>query len=122
MPEIRTYSEVLMHLDDRPRSYAAGQVIFEDCEPAAEMFIVREGTVTLKKGGHIIEQLGPGEVFGEMALVDPAPRSATAVAGAGCVLAVVNEKIFAQLVQKVPGFALELARLMARRLRKDLTR
>jgi hypothetical protein len=39
MPEIRTYSEVLMHLDDRPRSYAAGQVIFEDCEPAAEMFI-----------------------------------------------------------------------------------
>ena len=57
-----------------------------------------------------------------MALVDPAPRSATAVAGAGCVLAVVNEKIFAQLVQKVPGFALELARLMARRLRKDLTR
>jgi CRP/FNR family cyclic AMP-dependent transcriptional regulator len=122
MPVIRTYSEVLMHLDDSPRTYAEGQVIFEDCEPASEMFIVREGTVTLKKGGHIIERLGPGEVFGEMALIDPAPRSATAVAGTGCVVAVVNEQTFVQIVRHVPGFALELARLMARRLRKDLTR
>jgi CRP/FNR family transcriptional regulator, cyclic AMP receptor protein len=122
MPEIRSYSEVLMHLDDQPRSYAEGQVIFEECEPAAEMYIVRQGTVTLKKGDRSFETLGPGEVFGEMALIDPAPRSATAVAGQGCLLAVVDEKTFQQVVQQVPGFALELARLMARRLRKDLTR
>ncbi len=122
MPEIRTYSEVLMFLDDKPRSYPEGAVIFEDCQPASEMYIVREGSVILKKGDHIIEKLGPSEVFGEMAIIDPAPRSATAVAGAGCVLAVVDEKTFFQLVQKVPGFALELMRLMVRRLRKDLTR
>jgi CRP-like cAMP-binding protein len=122
MPDIRSYSEVLMHLDEKPRSYSDGQVIFEECEPAAEMFIVREGSVTLKKRGQAFETLGPGEVFGEMALIDPAPRSATAVAGPACVLAVVDEATFRQVVQQVPGFALELARLMARRLRKDLTR
>jgi CRP/FNR family transcriptional regulator, cyclic AMP receptor protein len=122
MREIRSYSEVLMHLDEQPRSYAEGQVIFEECEPASEMYIVREGTVTLKKGDRPFETLGPGEVFGEMALIDPAPRSATAVAGAGCVLASVDEGTFNQVVRQVPGFALELARLMARRLRKDLER
>jgi CRP/FNR family cyclic AMP-dependent transcriptional regulator len=122
MTQIRSYSEVLMHLDDKPRSYAEGEVIFEDCQPASEMYIVRQGTVTLKKGDRAFETLGPGEVFGEMALIDPAPRSATAVAGADCLLAVVDEKTFGQIVQRVPGFALELARLMARRLRKDLTR
>jgi len=122
MTAIRTYSEVLMHLDDKPRSYSEGQVIFEDCEPASEMYIVRQGTVTLKKGGRAFETLGPGEVFGEMALIDPAPRSATAVAGPDCLLAVVDETIFGRVVRQVPGFALELARLMARRLRKDLTR
>jgi CRP/FNR family cyclic AMP-dependent transcriptional regulator len=122
MPEIRTYSEVLMFLDEKPRSFAEGEVIFEDCQPAAEMYIVREGTVVLKKGEHVIEKLGPGEVFGEMALIDPAPRSATAIAGPGCMLAAVDEKTFFQLVQNVPGFALELMRLMVRRLRKDLAR
>jgi CRP/FNR family transcriptional regulator, cyclic AMP receptor protein len=122
MLEIRSYSEALMLLDEAPRSYAEGQIIFEECEPAAEMYIVREGSVTLKKGSQIIETLGPGEIFGEMALIDPAPRSATALAGPGCLLAVVNEQTFGQLVQKVPGFALELMRLLARRLRKDLTR
>lgn len=122
MLEIRSYSEALMLLDEAPRSYAEGQIIFEECEPAAEMYIVREGSVTLKRGSQIIETFGPGEVFGEMALIDPAPRSATAVAGPGCLLAVVNEQTFGRLVQQVPGFALELMRVLARRLRKDLTR
>lgn len=122
MLEIRSYSEALMLLDEAPRSYTEGQIVFEECEAAAEMYIVREGSVTLKKGSQIIETLGPGEIFGEMALIDPAPRSATAVAGPGCLLAVVNEQTFSQLVQEVPGFALELMRLLARRLRKDLTR
>ncbi len=122
MTEIRTYSEILMHLDEAPRTYAQGQTVFEEGDPASEMYVVREGSVVLKKADVVVETLGPGAIFGEMALLDAAPRSATAVAGAGCVVAVVDEDTFGRLVKQVPGFALELMRLMARRLRKDLTR
>ncbi len=122
MPEIRTYTDILMFLDESPRTYAEGEVIFEEGQAGAEMFIVREGSVTLKRGSTVIETLGPGSVLGEMALIDPAPRSATAVAGANLKLAAVDERLFKQLVQRVPGFAIELMRLVVRRLRRELER
>ena len=122
MPEIHSYTDILMFLDEEPRTFAAGQVIFEEGSTATEMFIVREGQVTLKHGDVVLETLGPASIFGEMALIDPAPRSATAVAGEGLKLAVVNEQMFKMLVHKVPGFALELMRLIVRRLRRELER
>jgi CRP-like cAMP-binding protein len=122
MPEIRTYTEILMFLDEEPRSYAAGSLVFEEGQSGGEMYIVREGSVTLRHGGKDLETLGPGAFFGEMALIDAAPRSASAVAGPGLKLAVVDESLFKQLVQKVPGFALELMRVMAKRLRRELQR
>jgi CRP/FNR family transcriptional regulator, cyclic AMP receptor protein len=122
MTEIRTYSEILMHLDEAPRTFDQGQAIFAEGDPASEMYVVREGSVILKKADMVVETLGPGAIFGEMALLDSAPRSATAVAGPGCVVAVVDEETFGRLVKQVPGFALELMRLMAQRLRKDLAR
>jgi CRP-like cAMP-binding protein len=86
------------------------------------MYVVRDGTVSLRKGGDVIKTLDPGEVFGEMALIDHAPRTATAVAGPGCRVTVIDEASFQQLVKKVPGFALELLRLVVRRLRRELAR
>ncbi len=122
MPEIRTYTDILMFLDESPRTYAEGEVIFEEGQAGAEMFIVREGSVTLKHGDAVLETLGPGSVLGEMALIDPAPRSAAAIAGAGLKMAAIDERMFKQLVQRVPGFALELMRLVVRRLRRELER
>jgi CRP-like cAMP-binding protein len=122
MPEIRTYTEILMFLDEEPRSFEEGSLIFDEGQGGAEMYIIREGTVKLRHGTADLETLGPGAFFGEMALIDTAPRSASAVAGPGLKLAVVDEKLFKQLVQKVPGFALELMRVMARRLRRELER
>jgi CRP/FNR family transcriptional regulator, cyclic AMP receptor protein len=121
MPEVRSYSEMLAFVTD-PRDFPAGTVIFQEGDAAHEMFVVREGTVSMRRGGQELESLGPGAVFGEMALVDPAPRSATALAGPGCRLVVIDEPTFNQLVQKVPGFALELLRLVIRRLRRELAR
>lgn len=122
MPEIRTYTDILMFLDDTPRRYADGEVVFTEGQTGAEMFIIRSGNVTLKRGDTVIETLGPGSVLGEMALIDPAPRSATAVAGDGLTLAAVDERMFQKLIQHVPGFALELMRLIVRRLRRELSR
>jgi CRP-like cAMP-binding protein len=122
MPEVRRYSEMLAFVDDHPRAYDEGAVIFVEGQSAAEMYVVRDGTVSLRKGGEILKTLDPGEVFGEMALIDHAPRTATAVAGPGCRLTVIDEKSFNELVKKIPGFALELLRLVVRRLRRELAR
>jgi CRP/FNR family transcriptional regulator, cyclic AMP receptor protein len=121
MPEVRSYSEMLAFVAE-PRVFDEGTVIFKDGDAAHEMFVVREGSVSMRKGAEVLETLGPGAVFGEMALIDPAPRSATAVAGSGCRLVVIDEPTFNQLVQKVPGFALELLRVVIRRLRREIAK
>ncbi len=118
MPEVKTYLEALMALDETPLRVDAGQVIFREGEPGHEMFIVRTGSVDLKVGDTTVETVGQGGVFGEMALVDPAPRSATAVAGLGCTLVLVEERSFNDLLRRVPGLGFEIMRVMARRLRR----
>ena len=122
MPEIKSYSEMLAFVDEQPRFYEEGTVIFVEGQDASEMYVVRDGTVSLRKGGQVIKTLDPGEVFGEMALIDRAPRTATAVAGPGCRVTVIDEASFQELVRKMPGFALELLRLVVRRLRRELAR
>ena len=122
MPEIKSHSQMIAFVDEQPRSYEEGTVIFVEGQDAREMYVVRDGTVSLRKGGDVIKTLDPGEVFGEMALIDHAPRTATAVAGPGCRVTVIDEASFQQLVRKVPGFALELLRLVVRRLRRELAR
>jgi CRP-like cAMP-binding protein len=82
------------------------------------MYVVRSGHVDLKIGDTLLESVGPGGILGELALVDAAPRSASAVAGPDCTLARVDQEAFDDLVRRVPGLALEVMRVMARRLRK----
>lgn len=118
MTEIRTYLEALLLVEDEPRHFEEGQTIFRAGDPGRHMYVVRTGTVELRSVDTVLEIVGQGGVFGEMALVDPAPRSATAVAGAGCSLAAIDATAFHGLVQKVPGLALEVMRVMARRLRQ----
>lgn len=122
MPEIHSYSELLAFIDEHPRRYPHGAVIFSEGQPGVVMYIVRDGQVELRRGGQVVERLGPGEVIGEMALIDPAPRTATAVAAGACSLTIVDEAMFRNIVAKVPGFALELLRVVVRRLRKELAR
>src|SRR5262245_27052734 len=121
MTEVRSYLQTLMAVDDRPLTLQAGQYLFKQGDPASEMYVVRTGSVTLEAGGRILETVGPGGVIGEMALIDPVPRSATAVAGLDCTVTVVNEYTLLELVRKVPGLSLEIMRIMAGRLRRANT-
>lgn len=115
---IHSYLEALMLSEDKPRSYDPGAVIFEAGQSGTQMFLVRAGSVELRVDGQPLETVGPGGMVGEMALIDAGPRSATAVAGLGCVLVPVDVDTFHKLVQGVPGFALEVMRIMAARLRR----
>ena len=118
MAEVKTYLEAVMTLDEAPLKLDPGQVVFSAGDVGRQMFIVRTGSVDLRIGDTLLETVEQGGIFGELALVDPAPRSATAVAGPDCTLVLVNAAAFNGLVRKVPGLALEVMKVMARRLRR----
>ena len=79
--------------------------------------MVKSGRVDIREGGRVLETLGPGGLFGEMAMIDAAPRSASAVAVGPTDLVVIDHDTFDALVREVPDFAISVMRLMARRLR-----
>ncbi|MDW8470168.1 MAG: cyclic nucleotide-binding domain-containing protein [Burkholderiales bacterium] len=99
-----------------PARYAAGQTIFRQGESAAFMYVVSAGTVAILADGHPIERVGPGGLFGEMAIVDQSPRSAAAQAETDCELMALNRNDFLALVRTSPSFGRALLRAMAARL------
>ncbi|HEX3057839.1 MAG TPA: cyclic nucleotide-binding domain-containing protein [Usitatibacter sp.] len=105
-------------VEANPRVCEAGETIFREFEMGSEMYVVLEGQVELSIDGKAIEVLDLGEPFGEMALIDQAPRVATAVAKTPCKLAVISEKRFLFMVAQTPHFALQIMKVMADRLRR----
>ncbi len=103
------------------RSYKAGEVIFREGDPAKELFIVKSGKVDIQLGNRLLDTLPELSIFGEMALIDPAPRSATAVAATDATVVPVDEKQFLFLVSRTPHFALNVMRVLTRRLRSSNT-
>jgi|ERR1041385_6341731 CRP/FNR family cyclic AMP-dependent transcriptional regulator len=99
------------------RDFKAGDVIFREGDPARELFIVQSGEIEIRLGNRVLETLSQYSIFGEMALIDDAPRSATAVAVSDSKLILVSEKQFLFLIGNTPYFALNVMRIMARRLR-----
>ncbi|HSS14161.1 MAG TPA: cyclic nucleotide-binding domain-containing protein, partial [Rhizomicrobium sp.] len=69
-------------------------------------------------GNKIFEQLAPGGLVGEMALIDHAARAATVTALTNCTLAPIDEKRFLFLTQQTPSFALNVMRVLSQRLRR----
>ena len=99
------------------RDFKAGDVIFRQGDPAHELFIVQSGEVEIRLGNRVLETLPQYSIFGEMALIDSAPRSATAIAASDAKLVSVSEKQFLFLISNTPYFALNVMCVMARRLR-----
>jgi len=105
-------------VESEPRICEPGEVVFRAYDMGAEMYVVLEGQVELTIDDRVVETLGPGEPFGEMALIDQAPRTATATAKTACKLAVIPEKRFLFMIQTTPHFALHIMKVMADRLRR----
>lgn len=97
--------------------FAAGAVVFTEGDPADEMFVVKSGEIEISVGGKVVRTIGEADLFGEMALVDDSPRSATARARTDAVLVPVDRRRFEFLVQQTPGFATAVLGTMAERLR-----
>jgi CRP-like cAMP-binding protein len=99
------------------RRVPAGTVIFAEGSSGEEMFGVMEGRVELRLPNGNAVEIHPDETFGEMALLDKSPRSATATALEDSTLAVIDRNRFLFLVHETPMFALQVMGSLAERLR-----
>ncbi len=109
---------MLLH-EPNTRSFKQGETIFNQGDAADCMFAVVEGAVDISLQGAVVERVGPGGVFGEMALIDGQPRSATAVAATDASVAAITEKRFLRLVEVTPRFALQMMQVITDRLRRS---
>jgi CRP-like cAMP-binding protein len=98
-------------------SYRSGDVIFRQGDAGDCLYVLLDGEVDIYAHGRHINTLRPGEIFGEMALIDDLPRSGSAIANTDCRVALVDRRRFTYLVQQTPFFALEVMHVMAERLR-----
>jgi CRP-like cAMP-binding protein len=83
-----------------------------------EFYLILDGEASVTKDGHKVATLGPGKYFGEMALLDRGPRTATVVADTEVELAVISQREFMGVLDQVPPVAHKLLESMAARLRE----
>ena len=104
---------------DRPVTlrYPAEKVIMKAGEPGAYMYVLLSGGVAIVIKDNTVETVSPGGTFGEMALVDQSPRTASAIATVDSELLAINRAAMLALVQKNPAFGVALLRAVAERLR-----
>jgi CRP-like cAMP-binding protein len=105
------------------RTYNAGDVIFREGDVGAEMFIIQSGKVKITKlikGGveKTLVILGPGDFFGEMAVIDKDNRSATATAVEPSRLISLDEDVFEQHMQTNPKIVKKILKNLTTRLRE----
>jgi CRP-like cAMP-binding protein len=100
--------------------YTAGDTIFNAGDDGHVMYVVQDGEVEVVANDRIIDRHGPGGVFGEMALIDHSPRSATVRAATDCRVVPIDENRFMQHVHRTPFFAVQMLRIMNERLRRNM--
>lgn len=105
------------------RFFDQGAVIFRENDEGNEMFIIIQGIVEIRKAtgptsSKILTTLQKGDMFGEMAIIEKQPRSATAVATQPTRVLVLNEKLYDSMVGANPDFARKMNRVLSERIRR----
>jgi CRP-like cAMP-binding protein len=122
--QVRLFKELsksdLKELEDIGRvvEHAAGHTIIDQGESGAGFHMILSGEVKVVRGGRTVARLGPGEAFGEMALIDGGPRTATVVAETDTTTFAIATWDFRALVKKRPGMSWSLLLSMTERLRE----
>lgn len=100
------------------KRYRRGERITVQGEIGERMYVVLEGKVDIVTDGKLLESVGLHGIFGEIALIDDAPRSADALAAADTEVAIVDRNAFLELVGSNPRFSLYVMQQMAHRIRR----
>lgn len=103
--------------------FERGETVFRQGEPGEVMFLVQSGAVEIAtgegSGRRVLAVLGPGEVFGEMALLDRRPRSATATAARRSRLVAFTRESLLRRLRRDPDVALHLLRVFSARIQSS---
>jgi protein phosphatase len=94
-----------------------GKVLIRQGELGDDLMVLVKGLVTVERDGEKINKLGPGEFFGEIALIERGPRTATVTAETPCRLLVLNHRSFHALMEEFPEVAASVLLTLAHRLR-----
>jgi CRP/FNR family transcriptional regulator, cyclic AMP receptor protein len=114
--DLKLISQLTTYLEE-----PAGTVLIEEGKSGYEFIIVLDGEVEVTQGGQLIASRGAGDFFGEIALLDHRPRTATVRAKTPVAIQVINRGEFAGLLADVPEIASKIMTTMAERL-ADLER
>lgn len=110
--EIATIAAVVQE-----HAYDPGQIIVTQGTPGQAFYLITVGRVAIERDGSVLGAFGAGDFFGEMSLLDSAPRSATirAIDETHCLM--LSSWDFKSLLQRTPSIAVKLLEVLSRRLR-----
>jgi CRP-like cAMP-binding protein len=111
-------ARIALFADEERRG--AGEEVFREGDVADALYLVASGRVKVLRAGAVVADLGERDVFGEMAVLDPAPRSATVRAATDVVLLRIRREDFQDLLAEELEVARAVIRVLARRLRAAL--
>ena len=97
----------------------AGRVLTEEGQSGGEFFIVLSGEAEVKRAAKAVDTIRPGDFFGEIALLDNGPRTATVTATTPMRLLVLSPRQFQDVLHHEPEIAVTLLHTVTRRLRRD---
>src|SRR4029079_14598259 len=97
--------------------YASGATIVSQGQADDAFFVVLDGLATVRRNGRKVGELGPGDYFGELALLDPGPRNADVVATEPITVARLLVGPFRSVINTVPALNERLLAGLARRVR-----
>jgi len=99
-----------------------GRELTTEGRPGREFFVLVEGTVTVRRNGRKIDELGAGDWFGEIALLTRAPRTATVTSTSPVHVLVLTDRAFRRVVEAMPSVALKVLETVGERLARDAKR
>jgi CRP-like cAMP-binding protein len=112
--ELRQLALVADELDLRE-----GRTLVREGRPGREFFILLAGTVRVSRKGRKLSDLGPGDWFGEIALLTDTPRTATVTATSPIRVLVITDRAFRRVVEWMPAIALKVLATVGKRLAHD---
>jgi CRP/FNR family cyclic AMP-dependent transcriptional regulator len=96
----------------------AGQILIQQGKPGLDFYLIAEGQARVEKDGKKIRTLGPGDFFGEISLIDRAPRTASVTAESDMTVLAVSHRSFAHLLKTVPGLSKDMMIALCKYIRR----
>ncbi|MDA1274047.1 MAG: cyclic nucleotide-binding domain-containing protein [Verrucomicrobia bacterium] len=95
----------------------AGDTVFKEGQHGDLMYVLLRGVVDIFISGQLVGTFEAVEIIGEMAVIDPGPRSATVIAKTDCHFVTLNQKRFLLLTEHKPDFAIHVMKVLVERIR-----